>query len=268
MTEAAERLAGARVLITRSEDDCAEWALELERRGARPVLLPCIRAEPIDTPELRRELRQAVADADWLVLTSRRGVEACARLLGPVEIAHGDASAPAQAPGAAQAQPIELPARTRVATVGAATAAEARERLGRADLVGGGNAAALGAALTADARFTRGARVVLALAANASDALERALAAAGASCARFDVYRTIPAPPARSKRSLSSLGAERVVLASPSAARGFVQQVDLDVPVAIYTIGPSTTAAARALGLAVTAEARDPSLEGILEAMQ
>ncbi len=246
MTAAIERLAGARVLITRSEDDSAEWAEELERRGARAVLLPCIRSEPIDTPELRAGLREALADADWLVLTSRRGVRACARLLATVE----------------------LPARARVATVGAATAAEARERLGRADLVGGGNAAALGAALTGDARFTRGARVVLALAANASDALERTLAATGAHCARFDVYRTIPAPPAASKRALSSLGAERVVLASPSAASGFVHQVDLDVPVAIYTIGPSTTAAARALGLAVTAEAREPSLEGILEAMQ
>jgi len=243
MTEAAKRLAGARVLITRSEDDCAEWAEELERRGARPVLLPCIRSEPIDTPELRAALGRALSDADWLVLTSRRGVEACARLAA-------------------------LPARTRVATVGAATADEARERLGRADLVGGSNAAALGATLTADARFTRGARVVLALAANASDALERALEAAGARCARFDVYRTIPAPPAASKRALSSLGAERVVLASPSAASGFVHQVDLDVPVTIYTIGPSTTAAARALGLTVTAEAREPSLEGILEAMK
>src|SRR5215831_17738734 len=88
MTAVAQRrLAGARVLITRGEDDCAEWAEELERRGARPVLLPCIRSEPIDTPELRAALAKAVADADWLVLTSRRGVEACARLLSPHEAA-------------------------------------------------------------------------------------------------------------------------------------------------------------------------------------
>ena len=243
MSAAAKRLAGARVLITRGEDDSAEWAEELERRGVRPVLLPCIRSEPIDTPEMRAALELAVAGADWLVLTSRRGVEACGRLLAP-------------------------PVRARVATVGAATADAARTLLGRADLVGGGNAAALGAALTSDPSFTAGARVVLALAANARDELEQVLAGAGARCTRFDVYRTIPAPPAAPKRALSSLGAERVVLASPSAASGFVHQVDLDVPVAIYTIGPSTTAAARALGLDVTAEAREPSLEGILEAMQ
>jgi uroporphyrinogen-III synthase len=240
---AAKRLAGARVLLTRSADDSAEWAEELERRGVRPVLLPCIRSEPIDTPELRAAFATAIAGADWLVLTSRRGVEACARLLA-------------------------LPSRARVATVGAATADAARALLGRADLVGGGSAAALGEALASDARFTAGARVVLALATNARDGLEQVLAAAGARCTRLDVYRTIPAPPTTPRRALSSLGAERVVLASPSAASGFVHQVDLDVPVAIYTIGPSTTAAARALGLDVTAEAREPSFEGIWEAMQ
>lgn len=259
------RLAGARILITRSEDDSAEWAEELERRGARPVLLPCIRSEPIDTPELRAALSEAVAGTDWLVLTSRRGVEACARLLGtPAEPRRGGASSAAPHTAAS----IALPARTRVATVGAATADAARTLLGRADLLGGGNAAALCAALTSGGRIAAGARVVLALAANARDELEQRLATAGARCMRFDVYRTIPAPPAAPKRALSSLGAECVVLASPSAASGFVHQVDLDVPVAIYTIGPSTTAAARALGLDVTAEAREPSLEGILEAMQ
>jgi uroporphyrinogen-III synthase len=64
------------------------------------------------------------------------------------------------------------------------------------------------------------------------------------------------------------LRVDNVVLASPSAVTGFVHQVQIDVPVAVYTIGPSTTAAARSAGLEVTAEAREPSLEGILEAMQ
>ena len=267
MTAAANALAGRAILITRSEEDCAEWAGEIERRGARPVLLPCISSEALDTPELRAALASALEQADWLVLTSRRGVESVAQLR-----AARDATRAADSATAAEAHPrgaqSALPRRTRVAVVGDATAAAARAAFGRVDLVGGGTAATLGVALAADPRLARGAQVVLALAANAGDTLERALARAGARCTRLDVYRTIPAPPAARKRTLSSLGAERVVLASPSAASGFVHQVDLDVPVAIYTIGPSTTAAARALGLAVTAEAREPSLEGILEAMQ
>jgi uroporphyrinogen-III synthase len=246
MTAGANAPVGRGILLTRSEDDCAEWAEEIERRGARAVLLPCIRSEPLDTPELRAALGAALENANWLVATSRRGVEAVARLRAPR---------------------TPLQPRTRVAVVGDATAAAARALLGRADLVGGGSAALLGRALAAGP-VKPGARVVLALAENAGRALERALTSAGASCTRLDVYRTVPAPPAARKRALSSLGAEGVLLASPSAASGFVHQVELDVPVAIYTIGPSTTAAARALGLDVTAEAREPSFESIWEAMQ
>jgi uroporphyrinogen-III synthase len=78
----------------------------------------------------------------------------------------------------------------------------------------------------------------------------------------------VPAPAALRRRALSSLGADNIVLASPTAVTGFVHQVAVDVPAEIYTIGPSTTAAARAHGLAVTAEAREPSLEGVVEVMQ
>ena len=153
--------------------------------------------------------------------------------------------------------------------VGAATAEAARTRLGRVDLVGrGGTAASLGATLVRDGDLTRRPHVLLALAENAGDTLERALTAAGARCTRFDVYRTMPAPPAATKRAMSALGADNVIFASPTAVHGFMRQVSVDVPVKVYTIGPSTSAAARAAGLAVTAEAREPSFEGILESMQ
>ena len=102
----------------------------------------------------------------------------------------------------------------------------------------------------------------------AGDTLARALESAGARCTRVDVYRTVPAPPVEPRRPLSALHVDNVVLASPSAVTGFVHVVDVDVAAGIYTIGPSTTAAARRAGLTVTAEAREPSFEGILEAMQ
>jgi uroporphyrinogen-III synthase len=108
--------------------------------------------------------------------------------------------------------------------------------------------------------------LLLALAENADDRLETALKGP-ARCTRFDVYRTMPAPPAAAKRPLSSLGADNVLLASPSAVTGFVNQVDIDTQVNIFSIGPSTSAAARARGLVVTAEARLPGLQGILETM-
>jgi len=245
MTPRPKKSARPRVLLTRSEEDCAEWAARFAEHGAEAVSLPCIRCEPIVSAAVRTALSAAVPQADWLVFTSRRGVEAFARL------------APT------------LPARSRVAVVGAGTAAAAQAALGRVDLVGrGGTAAGLAATLVSDGELNHRPRVVLALAANAGDTLERALAGAGAECTRLDLYRTVPAPEAELRHPLSALRVDNVVLASPSAVLGFVNLVDLDVPVSVYTIGPSTTAAARTAGLSVTGEAREPSLEGILEAIE
>jgi uroporphyrinogen-III synthase len=246
-----------RVVITRGAEDCAEWATTLEARGGQPVLLPCISSEALDTPELRAALAPALEDADWLVFTSRRGVDSFSALCAAHKNAAGH-----------RLPALAVPHRCLVGTVGAATAAAARERLGRGDFTGAGTAAELGAGLAADARFGMAPNVLLALAVNAGDTLERTLTAAGARCTRLDVYRTIAAAEVEPKRRWSALGADSVLLASPSAVTGFVRQVAIDAPLAVYTIGPSTTAAARAAGLAVTAQAREPSLEGLLEAMQ
>jgi uroporphyrinogen-III synthase len=245
MTPHAAATAGPRVLLTRSEEDCAEWAERLARHGADAVALPCIHCEPIATPASKAALAAAVPSTDWLVFTSRRGVEAFAAL-----------------------DPPALPAQCRVAVVGAATAEAAKAELGRVDVVGSGTAAALGATLADLGELILHPRVLLAVAENAGDALERTLEAAGAQCVRLEVYRTVPAPPTEPRRPLSTLRVDNVVLASPSAVTGFVHQVDVDAPVRFYTIGPSTTAAARDAGLPVAAEAREPSFEGILEAMQ
>jgi uroporphyrinogen-III synthase len=110
--------------------------------------------------------------------------------------------------------------------------------------------------------------VLLALAANAAATLEDALAAAGHRVTRSDVYRTIPKPELRPKRRLSTFAADCVFLASPSASRGFTNQVELDCDARIVTIGPTTTAAARAHGLRATRQARTPSLSGLLEAIE
>ena len=235
-----------RVLLTRSEEDCAEWAARFAQHGAEAVSLPCIRTELIASDARKAELAAALPSADWLVFTSRRGVEAFAALA---------TSAPKP--------------QCRVAVVGAATAESARAALGRVDLVGaGGTAAALAATLVDAGDLARHPHVLIAVAENAGDTLQRTLEAAGARCTRLDVYRTVPAPETAPPRPLSTLQVDNVVLASPSAVTGFVHLVEVDVAAKVYTIGPSTTAAARRAGLAVTAEAREPSFEGILEAMQ
>jgi uroporphyrinogen-III synthase len=160
-----------------------------------------------------------------------------------------------------------LPPELRLAAVGEATAARCRERFGRIDLAGQGTAARLGRARAARPELRAGARAVLALASNAGPDLAAALAAAGAAVERFDVYRTIPAGPLAPRRALSGFGCDTVIFASPTAVTGFANQVDVDKPGVFVTIGPSTSKAVREHRWDVAAEAKEPSLSGIIDSM-
>ncbi len=243
-------LAGQSVLLTRSAEDCVRWARELEAADATAVILPCIRCEPLDAEEVRERIAVELPRTDWLVFTSKRGVEAFAAL--------HDASS----------DNARLPAQVKVAAVGAVTADAAVVRFGHADLVSEqGTAASLAQAL--EARLTEpGARLLIAVAENAGRTLEDVLEPAGAICTRLDVYRTVPAREIEPKHALSALGANNIFLASPSAVTGLTNQVELDRPAAVFTIGPATYEAAEAAGLTVTGQARRPSIEGLMEAMR
>ncbi|MCY3731285.1 MAG: uroporphyrinogen-III synthase, partial [Rhodospirillaceae bacterium] len=115
---------------------------------------------------------------------------------------------------------------------------------------------------------TAAAQILIAVAENAGGVLQGILSAAGGACIRVDVYRTVPVTAPRAKRTLSALGADKILLASPSAVTGLLNQIELDTAAELFSTGPSTTRAARAAELTVTAEAASPSLEGLLETMR
>ena len=283
-----DRVKGQRVLITRAAEDCAAWASRLADAGAVPLMLPCIECHPIRDPGIDTRLAAALPTADWLVLTSRRGAEALDRLISRIDWTSTDKATMAA---------------IRIAAVGPATEAAAASLPGQVELVApGGTAKSLAEALadrlrarTADGPLhvmrdsprqgngaalrppwrsnaaggsPRTAKCLIAVAENAGNIVEETLEQAGGDCLRLNVYRTTPATPGTSKKALSELGADKILLASPSAVTGLVNRLELDAAVEILTIGPSTTRAARAAGLAVTAEAPRPSLEGLMEAMQ
>ena len=255
-------LAGRRILLTREEEDCAAWAAEIEALGAVPVVFPCIVCRDIDTPALRARLAAELPRARWLAFTSRRGVVSFARLRG----GRAPGGIPDGTPVAAL--PGALPDAPRVAAVGPATARAAAAAFGSVDLTGGPSGTGRSLAEALVPRLAPGDRVLLAVAENAGAAFEETVRASGRTCRRLDVYRTLPAPACTPRRAVSTMGADDVLLASPSAVAGFVNQVRLDRAPGIFTIGPSTTEAARAAGLDVTAEAPRPGLRGLLEAMQ
>lgn len=242
-------LNGRRVLVTRALDDAMAWATELAHVGAEPVVFPCLSTRPITDEGTTRRLRDAVADADWIGVTSRRGVQSAAALLaGP------------------------LPERVRVAAVGPTTAQAASDLWGRNDLVATRHTLEglledlLGAAGTADAPPEP--HLVLAGARGGRREGVHALRAHGWRVTVVAVYETVPAASSGRRVDLATERLDDILLASPSAVTGLRNLACMPKNVRIFTIGPTTTAAARAAGLVVTAEARRPGLDGLLEAMQ
>jgi uroporphyrinogen-III synthase len=243
-------IAGRRVLVTRSARDAGRWATRLAALGAEPVILPCLTSEPIADGATGRALLDALDSAAWLVVTSVKGCEAAAALLGDVT----------------------LPAGVRVAAVGPVTAAAATAHLGRIDLVPrAGTASGLARTLLRLLRregTMETAQVVVLAAEGGRQDVVTLLQAAGVQVTRILVYRTIPATATAAKRDLAAEGIDFVLLASPSAVTGLLGRAVLPQSVRVITIGPTTSAAAIAAGLAITAEAARPTLDGILEAIQ
>ena len=235
-------LEGRRVLLTRSREDNRAWSEELFARGLAPLELACLTAAT--RPEAAEELARELPSCDWLVLPSRRAVQALKEL-----------------------HPAGLPPAVRVACVGPSTAVEAQLAFGRAEkLAPHGTGHSLGVELAAS--LPRSARVLVAGALEGRVDVEDVLRPAGIDVRRVAVYRTLPAPRAAALLRLDDLALDAVFLASPSAVRGLLNQALPPRRAAIVTLGPSTSEAARAAGLAVHAEAQSRDLDGLLAALQ
>jgi uroporphyrinogen-III synthase len=242
------RVGGMKVLVTREAEDAERWATRLQAMGALPVVFPCLHAENITDPSVATILRATVETSNWMVLSSRRGVVATARMLDG-----------------------KVSSRTKIAAIGPTTARASKEMFNRCDLVSQ-DFTARGIADALLQRFiiaksAQPVRVVMAGAAGGRTDVESILGKQGVKVTRVDVYRTIPAPAVEPKRDLEADGIDIILLASPSAVEGLRNTADVPRSAKVFTIGPTTSQAAIAAGLEVHGEATTPSLEGLLDAM-
>jgi uroporphyrinogen-III synthase len=206
-----------KVVLTGTTGLTAPLAAALSAEGFEVETCPLVAVEPLAGPPVR------AAEYDWLLLTSRSGVEALfARVEG------------------------RLP---RVAVVGKGTAEALRERGVEPDIVA---AVSTQEGLAAQLPRPVG-RVLFAGAEDARGVLVRELGAEF-----VPLYRTVELRPDRFP------DADLVVLASASAARSFAA---LALRTPCVSIGPVTSAEARALGLRVLAEARTHDRAGLVEAV-
>lgn len=245
---------GLRFLVTRTADDCGLWAVQLETLGAEAVALPCIETRRVEALGLEADLVEALSWATWLVLPSRRAVQAVADLLGRRNYHLGGS--------------VRLPDGLQLAVVGPATSKAAASLLGQEPslVAQGGTASALHEELIP--RLGLDDRVVAAMSGLTGDEFKLAFGEAGVPFRRVDLYRTESVAPVAVPCRASDLAVDFILLASPSSVEGLLNQVRLGPDVRLVSIGPTTSAAIRSAGLCVFAQASVRSLTGMLAAVE
>ncbi|MFQ6044743.1 MAG: uroporphyrinogen-III synthase [Gemmatimonadales bacterium] len=227
-------LRGKRIVVTRAQPDASRLAERLRALGAEPIVAPAIEIEFTDPPELREALENASA-YDWIVFTSRNGVEAAFRLTKNI-------------------------AGPRIAAIGPATADALRARGIEPDLVPEEYVAEAVLEALGD---VSGKRILLPRADIARKALADGLNAAGAEVREIAAYRTVSSRGPRPDIS----GADAVTFSSSSTVRGFLEQGPLPEGARVVCIGPITAETARERGLDVTEVAGEYTEDGLIAAL-
>lgn len=244
-------LLGRTVVTTRAATAGAGLADRLRALGAEVVEVPAIAvAPPGDGGAALAAAAGRLRDGDygWVALTSPTAVaELWAHLHDARDV------------------------RARVAAIGPGTAAALAGRGVAADLVpprsvAEGLLAAWPPLPDAPAGGARR-RVLLPRAAVAREVLPEGLAAAGWEVDVVEAYRTVPAP-VPPELVAAAAAADAVCFTSASTATHHIAAVGADrVAPVVVSIGPATSAAARAAGVEVSAEADPHDLDGLVAAV-
>lgn len=234
MTDTARPLFGRRIATTRDQPGRLDELLA--ELGADVVHVPLIEVVDAGSDDLSEALA-AIDEFDWVVVTSRHGADRVAEVVA--------------------AHP-----RLRTAAVGTRTAATLTAATGRPVTVVpvAQTAAALVAAMPDPDPGAR--RVLAAVADRAEPILVSGLSDRGYDVRSVVAYLTRLRTPTDAERSALAV-VDAVTFASGSAARAWAEAIGTWTPPDVIVIGPSTARVARELGLQVTAEAADHSVEGL-----
>lgn len=250
-------LAGRSVFLSRARLQCRELCLQLETRGARPILCPMLRfALSSDTSELDSALRN-LSQFDWWLVTSQNAVDFAVTRGAQLGVRVGESAAS-----------------VRVAAVGPGTANAAARAGVRVDYVAREHVAVQLAAELSDE--LRGKKVLLLRSDLADAALPAKLKETGALVTDLVAYRTLPPAPEdlAQLRTISWPSVAAALFFSPSAVRNFAECVGLPVlkrdceHLLFVAIGPVTMDAIRELEVRRTAQAADASIPAILRALE
>lgn len=250
-------LSGRRIVLTRPAGTSAGWRTRLEAQGATVIDLPLIQVTKDVNLDTLAEVFQELSRYEWIIFTSVNGVKF---FFDEFHRVFDD---------------IRSIGLVRIAVVGEATAAAVREQHLRVDLQ---PKKASGDELAKEliSRESMDSAKVLVVTGNRNrDNLIEQLHEARTIVDQLPVYKTeetdLSADPVAA--DFRAKGADAILFASPSAAQSFFDQAAVlklgakaKRPLA-GSIGSTTTAAMKQLGLPVDFESGEASLDSLVEAL-
>jgi uroporphyrinogen III methyltransferase/synthase len=249
-------LFGKNIVITR--DNCANeiFAEKIIAEGGNPIRFATIKIKPLTEGKRFLEALTKIAEYDWIIFTSENGVSIffdCLRVLKKDARIFGSA---------------------KIAAIGSETAGRLGEFGINADFVPTVfTGRELGKQLIG---FTslQGKKILLLRSDIASKEIVELLTEAKASVEDTAIY-TVETEKSDSewlKKKLADGQIDWVTFASPSAVRGFLEQVPAELvntgDAKIASIGPVTSEELKRNGLKVDAEAREHTIDGLLAAIK
>jgi len=245
-------LFGKRIVVTRATQQASSLSEKLLDLGAEVIEMPATRIARLDGAPLRESFEN-LGDYAWLIFTSRNGVE----LFWENLLASG------------------RDARTlcglRIAAVGPATAAALLERGIAVDVIPERFVAEGLLAKLSERDDVTGSRVLYVTAEGARDVLPDGLREIGAAVDVVHLYRSTPdgAGAAKLVKRVTAGEVDLVTFTSASGVRAFVDAVGAELAQGLRgaSIGPQTSDALRDAGVEVAIEAKDSTIEGLVDAI-
>jgi uroporphyrinogen III methyltransferase/synthase len=245
-------LAGRSVVVTRARAQASDLSARLRELGAEVVELPVIRIVPLPGGADIDRMAAAVGEYDLLLLTSVNGVDQFFARLRERGL---------------DARAIRRDA--RVVAIGPATAARLESHGVVPDLVPE-RYVAEGILEALDPAQVDGRRALVARAREARADLVDGLRAMGATVDEVALYETVADAPSEADLA-RALAAGHLTFTASSTVTRFLELLGEGGAAAVagrvVSIGPVTSATARAAGLTVHAEASEHTIPGLIEAL-
>jgi len=245
-------LFGQKIVITRAADQAADFSDRLRSLGADAIELPVIALAPPSDPAPLDRAIENLASYDWLIFTSVNGVRF---FLDRLDQSRRDLRS----------------LKARICTIGPATRKAIEELHLKVDLMPVEYVAESLVRAFAKENLT-GKRILLPRAAVARDVIPVELEKLGAQVDVVEAYRNI-VPPDATTRAREIFSAENkpdwITFTSSSTVKNLLAITGREAldGVRIASIGPVTSATLCAHGLTVDAEAKQFTLDGLIEAI-